>query len=214
MLRRPVESAGEPGVPAERECAGDQGLVAADRGVGADLEERPASLLVALLDPVPDAVDPHDLCQVGGGFWLSAVREPPVRGRSMARLLEQEIMFLTGDPSVERHSTHASARSSRRSRRSARKSSWHAHASQAQVDSAAGPCRWMARRPAACSGRAGRYPCWRAPSLSPPPRTAAPRPSMAARAGQLGARSAGTRRPAGAACRVSSTWASLPDTSP
>ena len=58
----------EPGVPAEAERAVDQGLVAADRGVGADLEVGPAQLvldlLVALLDPVPDAVDPGDLGQV------------------------------------------------------------------------------------------------------------------------------------------------------
>src|SRR5712691_2316818 len=48
----------EPGVPAEAERAVDQGLVPADRGVGADLEVGPAQLvldlLVALLDPVPD----------------------------------------------------------------------------------------------------------------------------------------------------------------
>ena len=44
----------EPGSPAEGECAVDQGLVAADREVGADLEVGPAQLvfdlLVALLD--------------------------------------------------------------------------------------------------------------------------------------------------------------------
>ncbi len=64
--------AGEPGVPAERERAGDQGLVAADRGVGTDLEVGPPEsvldLLVALFDPVSDAVDPYDFVQVGGGF--------------------------------------------------------------------------------------------------------------------------------------------------
>src|SRR5215831_11227065 len=51
----------EPGIPAEAERAGDEGLVAADRGVGADLEVGPAQLvldlLVTLFDPVPDAVD-------------------------------------------------------------------------------------------------------------------------------------------------------------
>src|SRR6266496_4614026 len=61
---------GEPGVSAEAERAVDQGLVAADRGVGADLEVRPAQLVfdlfAALLDPVPDPVDPHDLGQVRG----------------------------------------------------------------------------------------------------------------------------------------------------
>jgi hypothetical protein len=60
---------GEPGVPAEAEGAVDQGLVAADRGTGANLEVGPAQfvldLLVALLDPVPDPVDPHDLGQAG-----------------------------------------------------------------------------------------------------------------------------------------------------
>src|SRR5215471_13775980 len=54
----------EPGVPAEAERAVDQGLVAADGGVGADLEVGPAELVfdlfVALPGPVPDAVDPHD----------------------------------------------------------------------------------------------------------------------------------------------------------
>jgi hypothetical protein len=44
--------------------------VAADGGVGADLEVGPAEfvldLLVALLDPVADAVDPRDLGQSGG----------------------------------------------------------------------------------------------------------------------------------------------------
>src|SRR5213078_5381486 len=58
----------EPGVPAEAERAVDQGLVAADREIGADLEVGPAQLvldlLVALLGPVPDAVDPGDLGQV------------------------------------------------------------------------------------------------------------------------------------------------------
>src|SRR5215831_12488003 len=60
----------EPGVPAEAEGAVDQGLVAADRGVGADLEVGPAELVfdlfVALPGPVPDAVDPHDLGQGSG----------------------------------------------------------------------------------------------------------------------------------------------------
>src|SRR5207302_7552797 len=59
----------EPGGPAEAERAVDQGLVAADREIGADLEVGPAQLvfdlLVALLDPVPDAVDPGDLGQAG-----------------------------------------------------------------------------------------------------------------------------------------------------
>src|SRR5213078_5315991 len=59
----------EPGVPAEAERAVDQGLVAADREVGADLEVGPAQLvfdlLVALLDPVAQAVAAHHLGQVG-----------------------------------------------------------------------------------------------------------------------------------------------------
>jgi hypothetical protein len=84
----PLRRLGEAGVPAERERAGDQGLVAADRGVGADLEVGPAEfvldLFVALLDPVPDAVDPHDLGQVGRGSGLSASRGDPGRGRSVA----------------------------------------------------------------------------------------------------------------------------------
>ena len=61
---------GEPGVPAEAECAVDQHLVAADGDVGADLEISPAQLvldlLVTLLDPVADGVDPGDLGQGGG----------------------------------------------------------------------------------------------------------------------------------------------------
>ena len=65
MLRRVF---GEPGGPAEAERAGDQHLVAADRSIGADLEVGPAQLvldlLITLLDPVPDLVDPHDLGQV------------------------------------------------------------------------------------------------------------------------------------------------------
>src|SRR5215470_17122688 len=64
LLRRGI---GEPGGPAEGEGAVDQGLVAADREVGADLEIGPAQLvfdlLAALLYPVADRVDPHDLGQ-------------------------------------------------------------------------------------------------------------------------------------------------------
>ena len=39
----------EPGVPAEAECGVDQGLVAADRDIGADLEVGPAQLVFDLL---------------------------------------------------------------------------------------------------------------------------------------------------------------------
>ncbi len=57
----------EPGGPAEAERAVDQHLVPADRDIGADLEVGPAQLvldlLVALLHPVPQAVDPHHLGQ-------------------------------------------------------------------------------------------------------------------------------------------------------
>src|SRR5689334_4282181 len=45
LLRRGI---GEPGVPAEGEGAVDRGLVAADRGVGADLEVGPAQLVFDL----------------------------------------------------------------------------------------------------------------------------------------------------------------------
>jgi hypothetical protein len=62
---RPVIS--EPGRPAEAERAVDQDLVAADRDIGTDLEIGPAQLilhlLAALLDPVPDPVDPGNLSQ-------------------------------------------------------------------------------------------------------------------------------------------------------
>jgi hypothetical protein len=84
----------EPGVPAEAERAVDQGLAPADGGVGADLEVGPAQLVfdlfVALLDPVPDAVDPGDLGQVrrrvsAGGLARAASRGLPGRGRFVAR---------------------------------------------------------------------------------------------------------------------------------
>src|ERR1700683_5518387 len=65
VLRRLIS---EPGGPAEAERAVDQGLVAADRDIGADLEIGPAQLvldlLVTLLAPVPGGVDPGDLGQV------------------------------------------------------------------------------------------------------------------------------------------------------
>ena len=52
-------------LPGEAERAVDQGLMSPDGGVGAYLEVRPAQfvfdLLVALLDPVADTVDPHHL---------------------------------------------------------------------------------------------------------------------------------------------------------
>src|SRR5207248_10827077 len=78
----------EPGVPAEAERAIDQHLVAADRRIGADLEVGPAQLvldlLVTLLDPVPDPVDPHDLGQGRGrvrAAWLArATAAGQVRG--------------------------------------------------------------------------------------------------------------------------------------
>src|SRR5207248_10717324 len=82
VLRRVI---GEPGVPAEAEGAVDQGLVAADREVGADLEVGPAELvfdlLVALLDPVPDAVDPHDLGQVCGRVRAAGLARPAGPGQ-------------------------------------------------------------------------------------------------------------------------------------
>lgn len=60
--------AGGAGVPAAGERAGDQGLVAADGEVGADLELGPAEfvvdLLVALFDPVLQAVEPDELGRV------------------------------------------------------------------------------------------------------------------------------------------------------
>ncbi len=63
-------SIGEPGVPAEGERAVHERLVAADCCVGADLEVGPAEfvldLFVALLDPVPRAVETDELGQVGG----------------------------------------------------------------------------------------------------------------------------------------------------
>lgn len=63
--------------------------MAADGGIGADREVGPTQfvldLLVALLDPVADAVDPHDLGEVGGRVGPSASRGEPERGRLVAR---------------------------------------------------------------------------------------------------------------------------------
>ncbi len=94
-LRRLIS---EPGGPAEAERAVDQGLMPADRGVGADLEVGPAQLvfdlLVALLDPVPDPLDPHDLSKARSrvravrpragrrawaGWWLGTRSPCPAR---------------------------------------------------------------------------------------------------------------------------------------
>src|SRR5258708_21433896 len=59
VLRRGI---GEPGVPAEAEGGVDQGLVAADGGVGAGLGVGPAPLgfypPVTLLDPLSDSLHP------------------------------------------------------------------------------------------------------------------------------------------------------------
>jgi hypothetical protein len=62
----------------------DQGLVAADRGSGAGLDASPAELvsdmLVALLDPVPDPVQPDHLGEVGLFLELAGVScRPPGR---------------------------------------------------------------------------------------------------------------------------------------
>src|SRR5712691_7401177 len=60
-----------------------QDLVAADRDVGADLEVSPAQLildlLAALLDPVADRVEAHDLGQAGRrvrAVWLARATRP------------------------------------------------------------------------------------------------------------------------------------------
>ena len=56
------------------QLAVDQGLVAADRGIGTDLEVGPAQLVldlfVALLDPVADRVEARDLSRAG--CWVRA----------------------------------------------------------------------------------------------------------------------------------------------
>jgi hypothetical protein len=63
---------GEPGLPAEREGTADQVPVATDRTIAAHHEVRPAQfllhLLVALLDPVAQSVQAHDLRQPGRGM--------------------------------------------------------------------------------------------------------------------------------------------------
>src|SRR6266702_12772 len=59
---------GGAGLPAEREGTADQVPVAADRTIAAHHEVRPAQfllhLLIALLDPVAQTVQAHDLRQV------------------------------------------------------------------------------------------------------------------------------------------------------
>jgi hypothetical protein len=79
----------EPGVPAEAEGAVDQGLVAADRGAGADLEVGPAQLVfdlfVALLDPVPDPVHPHHLGQARGRVRAASLAWAAGEGRLVTR---------------------------------------------------------------------------------------------------------------------------------
>jgi hypothetical protein len=79
----------EPGVPAEAERAVDQGLVAADRDVGADLEAGPAQLafdlLIALLDSVPDAVDPRGLGQGRGRVRAVSFARAPGLGKWVTR---------------------------------------------------------------------------------------------------------------------------------
>jgi hypothetical protein len=71
--------------------------MAADRGVGADLEVGPAQLVLdlplALLDPVADAVDPHHLGQVRGRVRAAglaqAARLGQVRGQVPGGLVRQ-----------------------------------------------------------------------------------------------------------------------------
>src|SRR5277367_1096407 len=95
----------EPGVPAEAESAVDQGLVAADGDVGADLEVGPAQLvldlLVALLDPVADPVDPHDLGQAGGRVRAAGLARAAgpgqVRGQVPGGLVRQGSRVGGGD---------------------------------------------------------------------------------------------------------------------
>jgi len=96
----------EPGVPAERERAVDQGLVAADRGRGADLEVGPAQfvldLFVALLDPVPDPVEPHDLGQISRlvqpiGGVVGAVGAGQVGGQVSGAFVGQDLRVGGGD---------------------------------------------------------------------------------------------------------------------
>ncbi len=74
--------------PSRAERAVDQGLVSADGDIVADLEVGPAQLvldlLVALPDPVPDAVDPHDLCQAGARVRAAVLARTAGRCRLMA----------------------------------------------------------------------------------------------------------------------------------
>lgn len=88
---------GEPLVPAEGEGAVDQGLVATDGTGGADLEVGPAQfvldLLVALLDPRPQAVETDDFGEVGGrvraGGGVGCIRVGQVGGQAPGGLLRQ-----------------------------------------------------------------------------------------------------------------------------
>jgi hypothetical protein len=74
-----------PGVPVEAERKVDRHLVVADGDIRVDLEVGPAQvvldLLVALLDPVPDAVNPCDIGQTSGWVRAAASRGLPERGR-------------------------------------------------------------------------------------------------------------------------------------
>ncbi len=88
---------GEPLVPAEGEGAADQGLVAADGAVRADLEVGPAEfvldLFVALLDPWPQAVEADDLGEFGrrvrAGGGVGCVGVGQVGGQVPGCLLRQ-----------------------------------------------------------------------------------------------------------------------------
>jgi len=80
---------GEPRLPAKRESTADQLPVASDRTIAAHHEVRPAQFLldlfVALLDPVPQSVQPHDLRQAAGAWDESAARCEPGHGRLVVR---------------------------------------------------------------------------------------------------------------------------------
>src|SRR3954468_1679308 len=65
-------------IPAKREGAADQRPVAPDRAVASHLvvapTQRPLCLLVALLHPVPQPIQPHDLGQISRRQGISFLR--------------------------------------------------------------------------------------------------------------------------------------------
>lgn len=80
--------------------------MATDRGRGADLEGGPAEfvfdLFVALLDPMPDAVESRDFGQVGGlvgraGGVMRSARAGQIRGQAPGCLVRRDVRVGCGN---------------------------------------------------------------------------------------------------------------------